>query len=346
MSEMMTMQFKKRLPVPLELKSEYPLGEDLAAIKRERDRQIADIFLKKDKRLLLIIGPCSADREDAVLDYMKRLSAVGEKVKDKIFIIPRLYTNKPRSIGYGYKGLLHQPDPTADPDLFKGIITVRKLNLKVLEETGFTCADEMLYPEIHRYVSDLLSYVAIGARSVEDQQHRMTASGVGIPVGMKNPTSGNLSILANSIVTAQTKQNFIYRNWDVSTPGNPFAHAILRGYETKGGKSISNYGEEHLNELIELLKLRNVQSPACVIDCNHANSGKRPEKQAAVCRAVIKSRKNNAEIHDFVLGFMVESYLEGGAQSPAEGVYGKSITDPCLGWKDTEKLIYELAEKW
>ena len=342
----MEMIFKKELPTPSELKKQYPVSEKLKELKEKRDCEIRDILLGRNKRMLLIIGPCSADREDAVLDYMQRLRAVQEKVIDRIYIVPRLYTNKPRTVGKGYKGILHQPDPDKESDLLRGIITVRHLNVKVIEETGFTCADEMLYPDTHRFLSDLLSYVAVGARSVEDQLHRMTASGVGIPVGMKNPTSGNMTVMLNSIVAAQAKQEFIYRNWEVQTTGNPMAHAILRGYENKFGKSLPNYHYEDLQLLLSLYYEKNIPNPICIIDCNHANSDKHYLEQIRISKDVVNSRRQSRDINTFVIGLMIESYIEDGCQNPHEHIYGKSITDPCLGWNKTERLIYELAEMW
>lgn len=340
------MEFRKRLPDPEELKNEFPLSPDLVKLKDDRDEEIKRIILGKDNRMLLIIGPCSADREDAVLDYIGRLSRVQEKVKDRILIVPRLYTNKPRTIGKGYKGILHQPDPEKGSDLLKGIITVRKLNLRVIEETGMTCADEILYPENQRFFCDLLSYLAVGARSVEDQQHRMTASGLGIPVGMKNPTGGNLTIMLNSIIAAQTKQDFIYGNWEVSTPGNPLAHSILRGYENKNGQCIPNYHYEDILLLLSLYYERRIENPAVIIDCNHANSNKQFLEQIRISKDVINSRQQSMDIRRFVKGLMIESYIEDGSQDLHAQCYGKSITDPCLGWIKTEKLIYEMAELW
>ncbi len=340
------MVFKKELPTPSELKEQYPVSMDLIALKARRDGEIKDIFLGKDDRMLLFIGPCSADREDAVLDYMARLRAVQEKVIEKIYIVPRLYTNKPRTVGKGYKGILHQPDPDKESDLLKGILTVRHMNVRVIEETGFTCADEMLYPDTHMFLSDLLSYVAVGARSVEDQLHRMTASGLDIPVGMKNPTSGNLTVMLNSIIAAQARQEFIYRNYEVQTLGNPFAHAILRGYENKYGRSIPNYHYEDLQLLLSLYYEKNLPNPMCIVDCNHANSDKHYLEQIRISKDILQSRKQSSDIRGFVKGLMIESYIEDGAQNPHEHVYGKSITDPCLGWAKTEQLIYELADIW
>ena len=342
----MDMTFKKPLPLPSELKQQYPISRELAALKSKRDQEIKDIFMGKDNRMLLLIGPCSADREDAVLDYMTKLRKAQDKVIDKIYIVPRLYTNKPRTVGKGYKGILHQPDPEKASDLLKGILTVRRMNVQVIEQTGFTCADEMLYPDTHRFVCDLLSYVAVGARSVEDQLHRMTASGLGIPVGMKNPTSGNLTVMLNSIVAAQASQEFVYRNWEVQTPGNPFAHAILRGYENKFGRSIPNYHYEELRFLLSLYYEKNISNPMCIVDCNHANSDKHYLEQIRISKDVLRNRSQSNDIRQFVKGLMIESYLEDGCQTPHEHIYGKSITDPCLGWSKTERLIYELADLW
>lgn len=342
----MQMKFRKRLPLPSELKERFPLSQSMVEMKNARDEEIKNIFTGRDKRMLLIIGPCSADNEDSVIDYIIRLRNVQEKVKDNVMIVPRLYTNKPRTVGKGYKGILHQPDPEKDSDLMKGIVTVRKLNIRVISETGFTCADEMLYPENYRFFCDMLSYVAVGARSVEDQFHRMTASGLGVPVGMKNPTGGNLTVMLNSVSAAQTKQDFIYRNWEVSTSGNPLAHSILRGYENKRGEYMPNYHYEDLCLLSNLYYERNISNPAAIVDCNHANSGKHFMEQIRISKDVLQSRKMSYDVRKLVKGLMIESYIEDGSQSPHEHCYGKSITDPCLGWKNTEKLIYELAELW
>lgn len=340
----MQMEFKRKLPIPKALKEQFPLPQEVKDIKEKRDRQIEDIFTGRDNRFLLIIGPCSADREDAVLDYMQRLVKVQEKVKDKIFIIPRVYTNKPRTKGVGYKGMLHQPDPEKGEDLLEGLIAIRQMHTDVVKETGFTCAEEMLYPENHRYLSDLLSYVAIGARSVEDQQHRMVASGIGIPAGMKNPTSGDISVMMNSIIAAQSPQTFLYRGWEVATTGNPMAHAILRGYVDRFGRSHSNYHYEDLMDLKEQYDKLQLRNPACIVDCNHNNSGKQFLEQIRIAKDVLHSMHVSGEIRRLVKGLMIESYLEDGCQKIGEGVYGKSITDPCLGWEKTEKLILDLAE--
>lgn len=348
----MEMEFLRKLPTPQELKEQFPVSAQIVATKAKRDEEIRDIFEGKSDKLILVIGPCSADHEDAVIDYISRLRKVQEKVEDKIFIIPRIYTNKPRTIGVGYKGMLHQPDPEKGSDMLKGIIAIRQLHKRAVEETGFTCADEMLYPENHRYLSDLLSYVAVGARSVEDQQHRLTASGVGIPVGMKNPTGGDISVMMNSIVAAQNAHTFLYRGWEVKTAGNPYTHAILRGYVDKFGRNIPNYHYEDLQNLLEHYEEANetqknqLKNPAVIIDTNHSNSGKQFFEQIRISKDIMHSCKVSKDIHSLVKGLMIESYIEDGAQKVGEGCYGKSITDPCLGWEKTENLIYELAELW
>ena len=340
----MPMEFIRKLPTPKELKEQFPVKPELSEIIDRRGEELKNIFDGKDDRFLLIIGPCSADNEDAVLDYLTRLAKVNEKVKDKIFIIPRVYTNKPRTKGVGYKGMLHQPDPEGNEDLLAGIIAIRELHTRVVKETGFTCAEEMLYPENHRYLSDLLSYVAIGARSVEDQQHRIVASGIGIPVGMKNPTGGDITVMMNSIAAARSRQKFLYRGWEVTTEGNPMAHAILRGYVDAFGINHANYHYEDLRALIKSYKDNDLDNPAVIIDCNHANSGKKYLEQIRIAKDVLHSRHVSKHIHSIVKGLMIESYIEDGCQKIGEGVYGKSITDPCLGWEKSEKLIMELAE--
>ena len=340
----MDMEFLRKLPTPKELKEEYPISDKIAEIKAERDIVLRDIFEGKDDRLLLIIGPCSADHEDAVIDYISRLRKIQDKVSDKIFMVPRIYTNKPRTIGAGYKGMLHQPDPERGTDMLKGIIAIRQLHKRAVEETGFTCADEMLYPENHRYLSDLLAYVAVGARSAEDQQHRLTASGLGIPVGMKNPTGGDLTVMMNSIIAAQSGHTFLYRGWEVRTKGNPHTHAILRGYVDKFGRNIPNYHYEDLRHVMELYADKDLVNPAVIIDTNHSNSGKQYEEQIRISKDIMHSCRVSSDIRKLVKGLMIESYIEDGAQKVGEHCYGKSITDPCLGWEKTEKLIYELAE--
>lgn len=342
----MEMEFLRKLPTPSEIKEEFPLHTEIERIKAERDKTVKDIFEGKDDRLLLLIGPCSADNEDAVLDYLCRLQKAAEKVKDKIFVVPRIYTNKPRTIGAGYKGMLHQPDPEQGTDMLKGIIAIRELHTRAVKETGFTCADEMLYPENHRYLSDLLAYVAVGARSVEDQQHRLTASGLGIPVGMKNPTGGDLIVMMNSMIAAQSGHTFLYRGWEVRTKGNPHAHAILRGYVDKFGRNMPNYHYEDLRHVLELYHEREFENPAVIVDTNHSNSGKEYMEQIRISKDVIHSCRMSGEIRRLVKGLMIESYIEDGAQKVGGHCYGKSITDPCLGWDKSERLIYELAEAW
>ncbi len=340
----MSMVFKNKLPIPQEIKKQFPLTEKMAEIKAKRDKEIADILEGKDNRLLFIIGPCSADNEEAVIDYISRLVKVQEQVKDKIFILPRIYTNKPRTTGDGYKGMLHQPNPEKAPDMLEGIIAIRKVHMRAISETGFTCADEMLYPENYRYLSDLLSYVAVGARSVENQFHRLVASGLEVPVGMKNPTSGDISVMLNSITAAQHSHTFLYRGWEVNSSGNPLAHAILRGYVNKHGQSMPNYHYEDLLHLSESYSKSNLKNPGVIIDTNHANSGKQYLEQVRITKDVIYSLNHSEDIKKLVKGFMIESYIEDGAQSIGENTYGKSITDPCLGWEKTENLIYKAAD--
>ncbi len=340
----MNMIFERKLPIPKDVKELYPLSAELEKIVDIRAAEIKDIFTGKSNKLVLVIGPCSADNEDSVIDYISRLRTVQEKVEDKIFIIPRIYTNKPRTTGDGYKGMLHQPDPNSKPDMYKGIVAIRELHMRALRETGFSCADEMLYPENHRYLNDILAYVAIGARSVENQQHRLTASGLDIPVGMKNPTGGDISVMMNSITAAQHKHTFIYRGWEVHSQGNPLAHAILRGYVNKHGQSLPNYHYEDLIHLAEIYSNSGLANPGVIVDTNHANSGKKYLEQVRIAKEVLHSCRHDSEIKKLVKGFMIESYIEDGAQKIGECVYGKSITDPCLGWEKTERLIYDLAE--
>ena len=338
------MEFLRKLPIPKDIKAQFPLRGADAQRKVERDREIANVFTGEDKRLIMIIGPCSADREDAVMEYITRLAKLQDKVKDKLLLIPRVYTNKPRTTGDGYKGMASQPDPEARPDMLEGLIAVRRLHMRVIEETGLFSADEMLYPQDYRYLSDLLSYVAVGARSVENQEHRLVASGMEIPVGMKNPTGGDISVMLNSITAAQHSHVFLYRGWEVVSSGNPLAHAILRGYMSKSGQSIPNYHYEDLAGLYEAYSARNLANMSLIVDCNHANSGKRYEEQIRIAKEVLHSCRHNADIRGMVKGFMIESYLEDGAQKIGEGVYGKSITDPCLGWEKTERLLFDIAE--
>ena len=341
----MSMKFNTTLPSPTELKEEYPLSEKLAELKKKRDQEIRDIFTGKSDKFAVIIGPCSADNEDSVCEYVNRLAKVNEKVKDKLMIIPRIYTNKPRTTGEGYKGMLHQPDPDQAPNLLEGIIAIRRMHIRAIKETGLTSADEMLYPENRSYLDDILSYEAIGARSVENQQHRLTASSMDIPAGMKNPTSGDLAVMMNSIKAAQSAHNFIYRGCDVTTTGNPLAHAILRGFTDGSGHNISNYHYEDILRLCEEYEKTPLKNPAVIIDCNHANSGKKYLEQIRISKDVIYSRNHNADIKKLVKGLMIESYIEDGAQKIGDNIYGKSITDPCLGWEKTERLIYELADE-
>ena len=340
----MSMDFKRKLPIPKEIKEQYPVTEKFAAVKAQRDADIKAVFEGKSDKFLLIIGPCSADNEAAVLDYMGRLKRVADEVSDKILIIPRVYTNKPRTTGEGYKGMLHQPNPEEQPDMLKGIIAIRELHLKALSDFGFTCADEMLYPENYRYLSDILGYVAIGARSVENQQHRLVASGISIPVGMKNPTSGDLTVMMNSIKAAQTSHTYLYRGWEVTSSGNDTAHAILRGYMDFAGRNISNYHYEDIAHLCELYGEYGLKNPSVIIDANHANSSKKYLEQIRISKDIVYSRNHNDNIKSLVKGIMIESYIEDGAQKIGEHIYGKSITDPCLGWEKTKNLIYKIAD--
>lgn len=340
----MHMLFERKLPTADEIKTQFPLSENLKKAKILRDKEISDVFTGKSDKLLLIIGPCSADRTDSVVDYNMRLAKVQDKVKDKILIIPRIYTNKPRTTGDGYKGMVHQPNPNEKPDMLKGLLAIRELHTKVISETGFFCADEMLYPENYSYLSDLLSYVAVGARSVENQQHRLVSSGMDIPVGMKNPTSGDFSVMLNSIIAATHSHTFIYNGWEVETKGNPLAHAILRGYVDKHGQSFPNYHYEDLIRLYNEYKEKNVPQLSLIVDANHANSGKQFIEQIRICKEVLHSCRHSSEIKGLVKGFMIESYIEDGAQKIEEGIYGKSITDPCLGWDKTERLIFDMAD--
>ena len=338
------MNFKRKLPVPKEVKEMYPLSEEIKQVKAQRDIEIADVFTGKSDKFLLIIGPCSADNEDSVMDYVGRLARLQEQVKDKIIIIPRIYTNKPRTTGEGYKGMVHQPDPTKGEDMLEGIVKVRKLHTRAIAETKLVCADEMLYPSNYRYLSDLLSYVAVGARSVEDQEHRLTASGMECPVGMKNPTGGTLSIMLNAIRAAQAQHTFIYRGWEVTTDGNPLAHAILRGFQNKHDQSLPNYHYEDLKMLYDMYSQMNLQNIACVVDTNHANSGKKYLEQVRISKEILHSMRHSNEIRSMVKGLMIESYIEDGAQKVDEGCYGKSITDPCLGWEKSERLVLDIAD--
>lgn len=340
----MSFEFIKKLPTPDEIREQFPVPTRLVQLKKERDAEIRDVITGKSNRFLVIVGPCSADNEDAVCDYVTRLSKLNDEVKDKLILIPRIYTNKPRTTGEGYKGIVHQPDPEQKPDFLAGLIAMRKMHIRAIEESGLTAADEMLYPENWGYVSDILSYVAIGARSVEDQQHRIVVSGFDIPAGMKNPTSGTLSVMLNSIYAAQHSHSFIYRGYEVNTGGNPLAHAVLRGSVNKHGRSLPNYHYEDLDMLCSLYKEYDLVNPACIIDANHNNSNKQFDQQIRIVKEVLHSRKLNRDIHTMVKGVMIESYIEEGCQKIGEGIYGKSITDPCLGWEASERLIYDIAD--
>lgn len=337
--------FIKKLPSPLEIIEQYPVPQYVKDTKDSRDLEIRNIISGKSDKFLAIVGPCSADNEDSVIDYVSRLALVQEKIKDRVFIIPRIYTNKPRTTGEGYKGMVHQPDPEKSENMLAGLIAIRKLHIRAVSECGLSSADEMLYPENYRYLSDILSYVAIGARSVEDQQHRLVTSGMDVPAGIKNPTSGDLSVMLNSIIAAQMKHHFIYRSWEVETDGNPYAHAILRGAVNKHGQSLPNYHYEDLKLLLEMYAQRDLSFPACIVDANHANSNKQYNEQIRITKEVLHSRNLDDSIKNLVKGVMIESYIEEGCQSSTNGVYGRSITDPCLGWKESEELLYYMADK-
>ena len=342
----MSFTFVKEIPSPEQICKEYPLSSRSTEVKAKRDAEIAKVFTGESDKFLVIIGPCSADNEDSVCDYISRLVPIQEKVKDKVIIIPRIYTNKPRTTGEGYKGIVHQPDPEKKPDLLQGLIAMRKMHIRAIEESGLTPADEMLYPTNWSYLSDILSYVAVGARSVENQEHRLTVSGCDVPVGMKNPTSGDLSVMLNSVIAAQARHTFIYRHWEVKTDGNPLAHTILRGAVNKHGNAIPNYHYEELQFLLEKYQETNLVNPAAVVDTNHANSDKQYQEQVRIAKEVLHSRRHSGDIHKLVKGLMIESYIEPGSQKIGCGnhIYGKSITDPCLGWDESERLIYEIAE--
>ena len=341
----MSFEYIQKLPTPEEIRQEYPLGKELTALKKERDAMIADVFTGKSDKFLVVVGPCSADNEDAVCDYVSRLGKINERVKDKLILIPRIYTNKPRTTGDGYKGMTSQPDPEGKTDFRAGLVAMRHMQIRAIEESGLTAADEMLYPENWGYVADILSYVAIGARSVEDQEHRMTASGFDVPAGMKNPTSGTLSVMLNSVYAAQQPHTFVYRGYEVKTNGNPLSHCVLRGSSNKHGQSLPNYHYEDLSLLLKLYEQREIINPAAIIDANHNNSGKQFKEQIRIVKEVLHSRNLNPDIKKLVKGVMIESYIEEGCQKIGEGIYGKSITDPCLGWDDTERLLLEIAEQ-
>lgn len=340
----MSFTFIKQLPSPEEIKQEYGLSKTATRTKQERDQMVSDIITGDSDKFLVIIGPCSADNEDSVCDYINRLSKVQEKVKDRLVLVPRIYTNKPRTTGEGYKGIAHQPDPEKRPDMVAGLVAMRKMHIRALEESGLSSADEMLYPENWPYVEDLLSYVAIGARSVEDQQHRLTVSGFDVPAGMKNPTSGDYSVMLNSVYAAQHPHHFVFRGYEVDTSGNPLTHVVLRGAVNKRGVCIPNYHYEDLERLIQMYDKMDLKNHAAIIDSNHSNSNKQYEQQIRIVKEIMHNRKISPEIHKLVKGVMIESYIEPGCQKVGGHVYGKSITDPCLGWKESEELIYHIAE--
>ncbi len=340
----MNMNFKRKLPIPQEIKAQFPLTQKMIDDRQKSVDELKEVFEGKSDKFVLVIGPCSADSKEPVLDYISRLRTVQDKVADKVIIVPRIYTNKPRTTGAGYKGMLHQPDPSKEPDMLEGIIAIRDIHMCALRDYGFSCADEMLYPENHRYLSDLLAYIAVGARSVENQQHRLTASGIDLPIGMKNPTEGDISVMMNAITAAQGSHTFIYRGWEVTSEGNPWAHAILRGFTDAFGRSMPNYHYEDLVRLGETYAKLGLSNPAVIVDANHANSGKKYLEQIRITKDVLYSCKVNPDVRKLVKGMMIESYIEDGAQKVDENVYGKSITDPCLGWEKTEKLIYEVAD--
>ncbi len=340
----MSFNFIQKLPVPAEIKEQFPMPEELKRVKADRDEEIRRIFTGEDRRFLVIIGPCSADREDAVCDYIGRLAKLQEKVKDKLVLVPRIYTNKPRTTGEGYKGILHQPDPEKKPDLLAGVLAIRKLHMRAISESGLPPADEMLYPENFWYLADVLSYVAVGARSVENQQHRLTASGIDVPVGMKNPTSGDLSVMMNSVTAGQHGHSFIFRGWEVHTDGNELVHTILRGATNKHGQNIPNYHYEDLIRLVEMYQKKEYRNPACIVDANHSNSGKQYKEQIRIVKEVLHSCRHSQDVDQLIKGVMIESYIEEGCQKIGDHIYGKSITDPCLGWEDSERLLFDMAE--
>ena len=341
----MNMQFYRKLPVPQEIKEQFPITDKQKGIISSQRDAISKVFTGESDKFILVIGPCSADREDSVIDYISRLRSVQEKVSDKIIIVPRIYTNKPRTTGEGYKGMLHQPDPNAAPDMLKGILAIRSLHIKAMSECGMCCADEMLYPENYRYLSDVLGYVAVGARSTENQQHRLTASGIDVPVGMKNPTGGDISVMMNAIKAAQSSHTFLYRGWEVESKGNPLCHAILRGYVDQQGKSHPNYHFEDLYDLYVTYQSSGLKNPGVIVDTNHSNSGKKYLEQPRIAKEVLHSCRYSPEVRSLVKGLMIESYIEDGTQKISDcEIYGKSITDPCLGWEKTERLIYDIAD--
>jgi 3-deoxy-7-phosphoheptulonate synthase len=341
----MSFEYIQKLPTPDEIRMDYPLGKELTALKKERDAMITDVFTGESDKFLVVVGPCSADNEDSVVDYVSRLGELNDKVKDRLILIPRIYTNKPRTTGDGYKGITSQPDPEGATDFRAGLAAMRHMQIRAIRESGLTAADEMLYPENWGYVADILSYVAIGARSVEDQEHRMTASGFDVPAGMKNPTSGTLSVMLNSVYAAQQPHTFVYRGYEVRTNGNPLSHCVLRGSSNKHGQSLPNYHYEDLSLLLKLYEQREIINPAAIIDANHNNSNKQFKEQIRIVKEVLHSRSLNPDIKKLVKGVMIESYIEEGCQKIGEGIYGKSITDPCLGWEDTKRLLLEIADQ-
>lgn len=340
----MGFEFINHLPTPAEIRQQFPLPAEYISIKEKRDLEVSRVITGESNKFLVIIGPCSADNEDSVCDYVNRLARIQEKVSDCLVLIPRVYTNKPRTTGEGYKGMVHQPDPEKKPDMYEGLLAIRRMHMRVIQETGLSTADEMLYPENLDYLSDLMSYIAIGARSVENQQHRLTSSGCEVPVGMKNPTSGDLTVMLNSVVAAQQSHDFIYRGWEVKTDGNPLTHTILRGAVNKHGQCIPNYHFEDLMLLHHLYNERSLENIACIIDTNHSNSNKLYKEQIRIAKEVLHSRRHSPEIRGLVKGLMIESYIEEGSQKVGTHCYGKSITDPCLGWDDSERLIYDIAD--
>lgn len=341
----MALHMIKSVPSPEEIRDAHPMSEELLNIKAKRDEEIRQVFTGESDRFIAIIGPCSADYEDSVLDYLCRLSKIAEKIKDKVLVIPRIYTNKPRTNGSGYKGMLHQPNPENKPDFIEGVKAIRKMHIKAIAETGLTAADEMLYTDNWPYLQDILSYVAVGARSVENQAHRLTASGIDVPVGMKNPTSGDYNVMLNSCVAAQSKHTFLFSGYETKTDGNPLAHCILRGYLSKSGRSIANYHYEDIKLLCDMYEKYTLLNHACIVDANHNNSGKKWDEQPRIVNEILHSRRHSEKVKQLVKGVMVESYIEDGNQPIGGGCYGKSITDPCLGWDKTEALLYSMAEQ-
>lgn len=342
----MSFEYLKKMPTPEEIKEELPVPEEIKKIKLQRDKEVADIITGKDDRFLCIIGPCSADNEDAVCEYIEKLARVAEDIKDKVLVVPRIYTNKPRTTGSGYKGIASQPDPNEAPDMVAGLIAMRKMHIRAMCETNLTAADEMLYPENWGYVDDLLSYVAIGARSVEDQHHRLTVSGFDVASGMKNPTSGDFAVMLNSVYAAQHPHHFTFSGYEVKTTGNPLAHTILRGAVSKHGNSVQNYHYEDLIRLHDMYEKMDLVNPACIIDANHSNSNKKFKEQIRIVKEVMHNRNHSDDIKNLVKGVMIESYLVEGCQPISDHqTYGQSITDPCLGWEDTRHLLYTIAER-